>query len=119
MTTTTTNSNALVLAVIPSHTCRRQLVFAAITGDPWNYMGSRRLSWDIERGTTYTAGLNWTDIDQVCAFACSHFFSSVCCCSSWLSTPLLIKARPPSSRAQPTSNRQTNFPTDRPTAAGG
>mmetsp|Transcript_23262 Transcript_23262/g.59421 ORF Transcript_23262/g.59421 Transcript_23262/m.59421 type:complete len:704 (-) Transcript_23262:480-2591(-) len=43
----------------------RQLVFAAITGDPWNYMGSRRLSWDIERGTTYTAGLNWTDIDQV------------------------------------------------------
>jgi nicastrin len=40
-------------------------VFAALAGEPWGYMGSKRLLWDMSRGRVFTAGLNLTDIDQV------------------------------------------------------
>jgi hypothetical protein len=45
--------------------CRRQIVFLALAGEPWNYMGSRRLMWDLARGgTPFTAGLDLADVDQ-------------------------------------------------------
>ena len=34
-------------------------------GEPWDYMGSRRLLLDMSMNTTSTSGLNLTLIDQV------------------------------------------------------
>jgi len=49
-----------------TQTYTRQLVFTALAGEPWGYMGSKRLLWDLASGgTVYTSGLNLDDIDQV------------------------------------------------------
>lgn len=44
---------------------RRRLVFTAVAGDVWGNMGTRRLLWDLHRGSSATAGLHLSDIDQV------------------------------------------------------
>ena len=44
---------------------RRRLVFAAMAGDMWGAMGTRRLLWELQSGSAATAGLNLADIDQV------------------------------------------------------
>ncbi len=44
---------------------RRRLVFAAMAGDAWGAMGTRRLLWELQLGSATTAGLNLVDIDQV------------------------------------------------------
>lgn len=43
----------------------RQLAFAVIPGEPWDLMGSRRLLWEMARGSPSTAGLDLDLIDQV------------------------------------------------------
>mmetsp|Transcript_423 Transcript_423/g.1083 ORF Transcript_423/g.1083 Transcript_423/m.1083 type:complete len:756 (+) Transcript_423:101-2368(+) len=51
----------------------RQLVFVGLAGEPWGYMGSRRLLWDMHRANAdpgaapdpYVAGLHLDDVDQV------------------------------------------------------
>ena len=56
----------------------RQLVFVGLAGEPWGYMGSRRLLWDMHKASidppsaqgqdpasAYVAGLQLDDIDQV------------------------------------------------------
>lgn len=43
----------------------RQLVFAGVAGESWDYMGSRRLLFDMSNGTSATAGLRLDLIDQV------------------------------------------------------
>jgi len=44
---------------------RRRLVFTAVAGDVWGNMGTRRLLWDLHRGSSATAGLHLSDIDQI------------------------------------------------------
>lgn len=43
----------------------RRLVFLALVGEPWDYMGSRRLLWEIKNGSVTVAGLDPAKIDQV------------------------------------------------------
>ena len=43
----------------------KQLVFAALTGEPWDYMGSKRLLWELDQGQNSTAGLAMSRIAQV------------------------------------------------------
>lgn len=40
-------------------TFKRPLVFAAITGDTWGAMGTRRLLWSMQTGANATRGLHW------------------------------------------------------------
>ncbi len=44
-------------------------MFAGLAGEVWNYMGSKRLVWDLNGtatgGNTFTQGLNLSSIDQV------------------------------------------------------
>ena len=37
---------------------RRRLVFAALAGEPWGLMGSKRLLWELEAGNSSMAGLS-------------------------------------------------------------
>lgn len=48
-----------------SLTYTRRLAFLAMAGEPWDYMGSRRLLFDMYQNSTSTAGLNLALIDQV------------------------------------------------------
>lgn len=43
----------------------RQLVFVALVGEPWGYMGSRAFLWELERGGVTVQGLDLVLIDQV------------------------------------------------------
>ena len=43
----------------------RQLVFGAVAGESWDFMGSRRMLFDMSNGTSATAGLRLDLIDQV------------------------------------------------------
>jgi len=80
---------------------RRQLVFLCLAGEPWGYMGSRRLLWDMHKskfmnatGNTYDPGLDLDDVDQVRASltACtcarllySHTCAPACSLLVWFS----------------------------------
>jgi nicastrin len=48
----------------------RRLVFLALVGEPWDYMGSRRLLWEIKNGSVTVAGLDPAKIDQVGGWWC-------------------------------------------------
>ncbi len=43
----------------------RRLVFTALAGEAWDFMGSRRLLWEMHKGSSATAGLDLETIDQV------------------------------------------------------
>jgi hypothetical protein len=49
---------------------QRQLVFLALAGEPWGYMGSKRLLWELSQGSAAVAGLQWQLVDQVGRGAC-------------------------------------------------
>ena len=45
-----------------------RLVFTALTGEPWDYMGSRRLLWELGEGAAFTKGtipLKMSNVKQV------------------------------------------------------
>ena len=80
----------------------RRLVFAAFAGEPWGYMGSKRLLWELHTGEKSTKPLTLDAIDQVpcCAraavliewvFVSSALFSveaaqrETCCSTSFAS----------------------------------
>lgn len=44
---------------------RRRLVFAALAGETWDFMGSRRLLWEMNQSSGATTGLTLDSIDQV------------------------------------------------------
>lgn len=48
-----------------SSTYTRQLVFIALGGETWDYMGSRRLMWEMEGNGTAVSGLDLERVDQV------------------------------------------------------
>ncbi|KAF6250532.1 Nicastrin-domain-containing protein [Scenedesmus sp. NREL 46B-D3] len=43
----------------------KRLVFMALAGEPWGYMGSRRLLFEAATGSNSTAGLNMSLVEQV------------------------------------------------------
>ncbi|KAF8060585.1 zinc finger CCCH domain-containing protein 40 [Scenedesmus sp. PABB004] len=43
----------------------RRVVFLALAGEPWGYMGSRRLLWEASQGSNATAGLDLALVEQV------------------------------------------------------
>jgi nicastrin len=43
----------------------RRIVLMALAGEPWGYMGSRRLLWEAASGSNATAGLDVALIEQV------------------------------------------------------
>lgn len=43
----------------------RQIVFLALAGEPWGYMGSRALLWELQRRGASVAGLDFGMVDQV------------------------------------------------------
>lgn len=58
-------ADALHTARLGANTLQRRIVFLALAGDSWDYMGSRRLLWEMRRGSNATAGLDLNLIDQV------------------------------------------------------
>ena len=42
----------------------RQVVFLALAGEPWGYMGSRAFLWELERGGVTVEGLDLGLVDQ-------------------------------------------------------
>ena len=44
---------------------QRRLVFAALAGEPWGYMGSKRFLWELHIGANSTQPLSQEAIDQV------------------------------------------------------
>ena len=46
-------------------TYSKRLVLTALMGEPWGFMGSKRLLWEMYNGADTTAGLSLDSIDQV------------------------------------------------------
>ena len=44
---------------------KKRVVFMALVGEPWGYMGSKRLLWELAIGGNGTQGLQLEDIEQV------------------------------------------------------
>ena len=44
---------------------QRRVVFVALAGEPWGYMGSRRLLWAMDQSQASVTGLPLHRIDQV------------------------------------------------------
>jgi hypothetical protein len=55
------------LSAAPAAGYSKRLVFAALAGEPWGYMGSRRLLWEAASGSNATAGLDISRVQQVWA----------------------------------------------------
>ena len=49
---------------------RRQVVLAALAGETWDYMGSRRLLWEMDGGQNSTEGLQLEQISQASPRCC-------------------------------------------------
>lgn len=45
----------------------KRIVFLALAGEGWGYMGSRRLLYDADSGSNSTTGLQMELVEQVCA----------------------------------------------------
>jgi nicastrin len=48
----------------------KRVVFMALAGEPWGYMGSRRLLYEAASGSNSTAGLNMSLVEQVSVVVC-------------------------------------------------
>jgi nicastrin len=57
--------HALSSAAPATDTFSKQLVFLALAGEPWGYMGSRRLLYEAASGSNATAGLDLSLVEQV------------------------------------------------------
>lgn len=57
-TLTTSGSSA-------ASTYSKRIVFLALAGEPWGYMGSRRLLYEASTGSNSTAGLDLTLVEKV------------------------------------------------------
>ncbi|CAL8470795.1 g10337 [Coccomyxa elongata] len=44
---------------------RKRIVFAAFSGEPWGYMGSKRFLWELHSGENSTRGLSLNQIEQM------------------------------------------------------
>lgn len=44
---------------------QKRIIFLAVTGEPWGYMGSRRLLWEMENGNLSVQGLELDSIEGI------------------------------------------------------
>ena len=55
--------------VLANHTRQknmtRRVAFASLAGEPWGFMGSKRLLWDLHQKSGSVNGLTLDSIDQV------------------------------------------------------
>ena len=77
-------ADALRSAQLGNKGARRRVVFLALAGEAWDFTGSRRLLWEMHRGSDATAGLDLDLIDQVRIIQ-SHVRGG-CCLRCWLCT---------------------------------
>lgn len=57
--------HALKAAPTASSTYSKRIVFLALAGEPWSYMGSRRLLYEAATGSNATAGLDLGLVEKV------------------------------------------------------
>lgn len=57
--------HALKAALDASSSYTRRIVFLALAGEPWAYMGSRRLLYEASVGSNATAGLDLSLMEKV------------------------------------------------------
>lgn len=50
-------------------TYSKRLVLTALVGEPWGFMGSKRLLWEMHTQSDSTVGLAMDNIEQVCLYA--------------------------------------------------
>lgn len=58
-------AEALGGTTISEELYRRRIVFAAMMGEPWGLMGSRRMLWEMYNGSTAVAGLSIDAIEGI------------------------------------------------------
>jgi hypothetical protein len=49
----------------PSSSYSKRIVFLALAGEPWSYMGSRRLLYEAATGSNATVGLDLSLVEKV------------------------------------------------------
>lgn len=64
------NASAAAVAAGKPFAYRRRLAFAALAGEPWGYMGSKRLLWEAASGENSTEGLALERVSQVGPAGC-------------------------------------------------
>jgi nicastrin len=62
----------------------KRIVLLALAGEPWGYMGSRRLLFEAASGSNNTAGLNMSLVEQVSSSSGGFFAGLPCWASSAL-----------------------------------
>lgn len=58
-------------------TFTHRIVFAALDGESWGYMGSKRMIWELSEGKEFsgnTIPLSLADVEKVYGAACSKLF---------------------------------------------
>lgn len=73
----------------------RRLVFAALAGEPWGYMGSKRFLWELHKGENSTKPLSLLAVDQV--GACPAIYLD------WKSPHIILSSYPISCSPQPSA----------------
>ncbi len=53
-------------------TYSKRLVLTALMGEPWGFMGSKRLLWEMHNDADTTTGVNLDIIEQVWSTASCH-----------------------------------------------
>jgi hypothetical protein len=51
--------------LVPEQRYQKRIIFLAVMGEPWDFMGSRRLLWEMENGTLSVQGLDLESIEGI------------------------------------------------------
>lgn len=73
--------HALKAAVPASSSFTKRIMFLLLAGEPWAYMGSRRLLYEASTGSNATAGLDLSLVEKVRSGPCAGL------CSLWTCVP--------------------------------
>lgn len=74
----------------------KRVVFLVLAGEPWGYMGSRRLLYEAAAGSNATEGLNLELVEKVRR---PGVFDSVACICMWRECKWCVAAQGPGASA--------------------